>query len=286
MVGLALPALLCATACARPDSHPPPNSPLRPRQFPAGRGLLLPSRLLPAQPASDADLCARLVSSWSRAVLDGDTYGDYQSMGLSHGQYEILRGRRGRRAGRERAPRSKSGRPVDRPSGTPRVYRALPARDPERRSLGMSGIGPPEPGGGTRAWDGPRQKGHAGRTRAALADRCARHRRTALSLAAAAVLLGGGALYATRPHPPAPHAAPAPAGAVPGPCGGRDLPRRPARPGGRPTAQFQPHRPAERGLGAAGHRDPRDPAPYAALSLVTEPPARSGPRPIRPARSQ
>ncbi|WP_215454579.1 hypothetical protein [Streptomyces sp. ATCC 21386] len=37
------------------------------------------------------DLCARLVTYWSLEVLDGDTYGDYQSMGLSNGQYDILR---------------------------------------------------------------------------------------------------------------------------------------------------------------------------------------------------
>ncbi|MBD0842588.1 hypothetical protein [Streptomyces sp. TRM68416] len=37
------------------------------------------------------ELCTRLVAHWSREVLDGDTYGDYQSMGLSNGQYEILR---------------------------------------------------------------------------------------------------------------------------------------------------------------------------------------------------
>ncbi|KES04714.1 hypothetical protein BU52_24135 [Streptomyces toyocaensis] len=40
---------------------------------------------------SDEDLCAELVGHWSRQVLDGDTYGDYQSMGLSGGQYDILR---------------------------------------------------------------------------------------------------------------------------------------------------------------------------------------------------
>ncbi|MFE1440608.1 hypothetical protein [Streptomyces sp. NPDC058739] len=37
-----------------------------------------------------ADLCARIVAHWSREVLDSGTYGDYQSMGLSNGQYEIL----------------------------------------------------------------------------------------------------------------------------------------------------------------------------------------------------
>jgi hypothetical protein len=36
-------------------------------------------------------LCARIVAHWSRNVLDSGTYGDYQSMGLSNGQYEILR---------------------------------------------------------------------------------------------------------------------------------------------------------------------------------------------------
>ncbi|WTZ81503.1 hypothetical protein OG747_10935 [Streptomyces sp. NBC_01384] len=37
------------------------------------------------------DVCARIVAYWSRKVLDSNTYGDYQSMGLSNGQYEILR---------------------------------------------------------------------------------------------------------------------------------------------------------------------------------------------------
>lgn len=40
---------------------------------------------------SDEELCAQLVSHWSREVLDGRAYGDYQSMGLSGGQYDILR---------------------------------------------------------------------------------------------------------------------------------------------------------------------------------------------------
>ncbi|MGW3015484.1 hypothetical protein [Streptomyces longwoodensis] len=48
----------------------------------------------PAPASSSAppeDLCTRVVAHWSREVLDGTTYGDYQSMGLSNGQYEILR---------------------------------------------------------------------------------------------------------------------------------------------------------------------------------------------------
>ncbi|WP_151478370.1 hypothetical protein [Streptomyces albicerus] len=46
----------------------------------------------PSSPAATPpeDLCARIVAHWSREVLDSSTYGDYQSMGLSNGQYEIL----------------------------------------------------------------------------------------------------------------------------------------------------------------------------------------------------
>ncbi|QJT06788.1 hypothetical protein G9272_12575 [Streptomyces asoensis] len=40
---------------------------------------------------SPEELCTRIVAHWSRQVLDSTTYGDYQSMGLSNGQYEILR---------------------------------------------------------------------------------------------------------------------------------------------------------------------------------------------------
>ncbi|GAA2933754.1 hypothetical protein [Streptomyces mexicanus] len=53
----------------------------------AGHGAAPPS----PRTTSPEELCARIVAHWSRAVLDGDTYGDYQSMGLSNGQYEILR---------------------------------------------------------------------------------------------------------------------------------------------------------------------------------------------------
>ncbi|KUN19170.1 hypothetical protein AQJ23_38185 [Streptomyces antibioticus] len=44
----------------------------------------------PATPTPPEDLCTRLVAHWSREVLDQNTYGDYQSMGLSNGQYDIL----------------------------------------------------------------------------------------------------------------------------------------------------------------------------------------------------
>ncbi|MEU5895503.1 hypothetical protein [Streptomyces venezuelae] len=42
---------------------------------------------------SPADLCTTIITKWAQTIYDsGDkTYGDYQSMGLSNGQYLILR---------------------------------------------------------------------------------------------------------------------------------------------------------------------------------------------------
>lgn len=42
---------------------------------------------------SPEDLCTILITKWGRQLYDSgkDTYGDYQSMGLSNGQYMILR---------------------------------------------------------------------------------------------------------------------------------------------------------------------------------------------------
>ncbi|MFF0018911.1 hypothetical protein [Streptomyces sp. NPDC005374] len=36
-------------------------------------------------------LCTQIITYWSRRQLKDDTYGDYQSMGLSDGQFNILR---------------------------------------------------------------------------------------------------------------------------------------------------------------------------------------------------
>ncbi|MFF4584598.1 hypothetical protein [Streptomyces sp. NPDC001388] len=74
LLGLALLAGVSATACGDPAGHDTARS-------------TSPS---PATTAPE-ELCTRLVAHWSREVLDGGTYGDYQSMGLSNGQYEILR---------------------------------------------------------------------------------------------------------------------------------------------------------------------------------------------------
>ncbi|WP_159766764.1 hypothetical protein [Streptomyces sp. HM190] len=72
----------------------------------------------PASPSPAAtppeELCARIVSHWSREALDGDGYGDYQSMGMSNGQYDILREVvDAARAERERVGRRAAERLVD-----------------------------------------------------------------------------------------------------------------------------------------------------------------------------
>lgn len=86
----------------------------------------------------------------------------------------------------------------------------------------MSGVGPVEPGEGTRAWDAPepdtppRPEPPHGRFTQAYA----RHRRAVLAgVAAVVVLTGGGYLYATRPEPapppePTPRETPYPSQAV------------------------------------------------------------------------
>ena len=42
---------------------------------------------------SPEDLCTALITKWGRQIYDSgkETYGDYQSMGLSNGQYMIMR---------------------------------------------------------------------------------------------------------------------------------------------------------------------------------------------------
>ncbi|MFF4363415.1 Tat pathway signal sequence domain protein [Streptomyces sp. NPDC001604] len=72
----------------------------------------------------------------------------------------------------------------------------------------MSGVGPVEPGEGTRSWDAPEARTTlpSRRPRGRLPQWYDRHRRATLSAVMAAVLLAtGGYLYLTRPRkPPAP----------------------------------------------------------------------------------
>ncbi|WP_046729619.1 hypothetical protein [Streptomyces humi] len=78
-----------ATAPRTPPATATPPAPTAAQDTPAGsRG---PSQAGSPSAVPDADLCARIVAHWSREVLGSGTYGDYQSMGLSNGQYEILR---------------------------------------------------------------------------------------------------------------------------------------------------------------------------------------------------
>ncbi|MEU3250452.1 hypothetical protein [Streptomyces sp. NPDC006997] len=76
--GAALSLTLLAAGCADPATQGAPAAP-------ATGAAHSPT------PTPPEDLCARLVTHWSREVLDTGTYGDYQSMGLSNGQYDILR---------------------------------------------------------------------------------------------------------------------------------------------------------------------------------------------------
>ena len=168
------------------------------------------------------ELCAKLVAHWSRETLDGDTYGDYQSMGLSNGQYDILREVvDAARAEKKRAGSAAAERLIDRRART-RLPGVVPLGRSRREALAVSGVGPVEPGEGTRAWDAPepdtppRPEPPHGRFTQAYA----RHRRAVLAGAAAVVALtGGGYLYATRPEPapppePTPRETPYPSQAV------------------------------------------------------------------------
>lgn len=81
----------------------------------------------------------------------------------------------------------------------------------------MSGVGPLEPGEGTRAWDGP-EGGTATlprRPRGPLRQWYDRHRRAAVAgTTATAVLAAAGYLYLTRPHRPPPPPPPYPSQVV------------------------------------------------------------------------
>lgn len=93
----------------------------------AGQGGSVRTGSAPAPRTSSArELCARIVGHWSREVLYGDSYGDYQSMGLSNGQYALLRevvdaARAERRRGGSRAADALIERRVE--AGCADVYR-------------------------------------------------------------------------------------------------------------------------------------------------------------------
>ncbi|WP_190078713.1 hypothetical protein [Streptomyces daghestanicus] len=76
-VRAALLAGVLAAGCGPTGPPPAPASPSAPS---------------PSASLSPGDLCTRVVAPWVRELLaGGDTYGDYQSMGLSNRQYDVLR---------------------------------------------------------------------------------------------------------------------------------------------------------------------------------------------------
>ncbi|MGW0414068.1 hypothetical protein ACWCPJ_22230 [Streptomyces collinus] len=88
-LGLALSAPLGTAGCGRTAGA---DSSTGGPGAPAGSGHAAHDSVAATpSPSSDAELCAAIVARWSRKVLDSGTYGDYQSMGLSNGQYDILR---------------------------------------------------------------------------------------------------------------------------------------------------------------------------------------------------
>ncbi|WP_327346488.1 hypothetical protein [Streptomyces europaeiscabiei] len=85
VLGLALLTGVLATGCAQSGATGRPAAATGGSTAPRGGGSPSPSATPPEE------LCAKLVAYWSRQTVDDDTYGDYQSMGLSNGQYDILR---------------------------------------------------------------------------------------------------------------------------------------------------------------------------------------------------
>ncbi|MDX3669434.1 hypothetical protein [Streptomyces europaeiscabiei] len=85
VLGLALLTGVLATGCAPSGATGRPATATGGSTAPRGGGSPSPSATPPEE------LCAKLVAYWARETVDDDTYGDYQSMGLSNGQYDILR---------------------------------------------------------------------------------------------------------------------------------------------------------------------------------------------------
>ena len=86
-LGLALLAAGLASGCGNTGPEGGAAGPRTGAESPS------PAPSPPPSPAATApaQLCTRIIGYWSRRALTEDTYGDYQSMGLSDGQYEILR---------------------------------------------------------------------------------------------------------------------------------------------------------------------------------------------------
>ncbi|MEV0120103.1 hypothetical protein AB0I16_00890 [Streptomyces sp. NPDC050703] len=82
LCALALTTTLTLTTAACADPGPDPG-------HADGTAAPTPS----ARTTSPAELCTAIITKWARQLYAArdSTYGDYQSMGLSNGQYTILR---------------------------------------------------------------------------------------------------------------------------------------------------------------------------------------------------
>ncbi|MFE7270760.1 hypothetical protein [Streptomyces sp. NPDC057623] len=86
-LGLALLAAGLAAGCGHAGARGDATGPRARAESPSPAPSPSPS----PEATAPARLCTRIIGYWSRRTLTEDTYGDYQSMGLSDGQYEILR---------------------------------------------------------------------------------------------------------------------------------------------------------------------------------------------------
>ncbi|WP_345630630.1 hypothetical protein [Streptomyces thinghirensis] len=79
---LTLPTAALAVGCGNSDAESPGSGDTaRPTASASAQGSLSPE-----------ELCTSAVGYWAHEILAGSTpYGDYQSMGLSNAQYDILR---------------------------------------------------------------------------------------------------------------------------------------------------------------------------------------------------
>ncbi|MFJ7767079.1 hypothetical protein ACIQ1J_01255 [Streptomyces sp. NPDC097107] len=76
---------------ARPAASAPASA-LAPAPAPAPRSASAPASTSAQGSLSPEELCTSAVGHWAHEILAGSTpYGDYQSMGLSNAQYDILR---------------------------------------------------------------------------------------------------------------------------------------------------------------------------------------------------
>ncbi|WP_193776201.1 hypothetical protein [Streptomyces sp. E2N166] len=85
-LALTLPTAALGSGCGNSGAE-------RPGSGDTARPTASASASAPAQGSlSPAELCTSAVGYWAREILAGSTpYGDYQSMGLSNPQYDILR---------------------------------------------------------------------------------------------------------------------------------------------------------------------------------------------------